>query len=279
MFAGEGNRIAQRVVFQNTVASAQKHDFWASRERFFVMEWNIQARAHACQACEKPFADKESFHTLLFDEKGGYQRLDVCQKCWEEQYSQGATERKGFISYWQTVYSVPPPAPPEPIQKESAEGLLRKLMERNEAKHGAAMYVLGAMLERKRILKVKAQLARDGQRVFVYEHGKTGDLFHIPDPNLQLHQLEAVQHEVLQLLQHGVDGEGRTGAEGAESAGAPGSEQVGGEGSQVGKGEPQIDGSASQEGPVAQASESASVSSGSEAREEGSQEKERVNAA
>lgn len=168
------------------------------------MEWNIQSRAHACQSCKKEFADKESFHTMLFDEKGGYARFDVCQDCWNSQYSQGATDRKGFVSHWQTIYSIPPAAPPEPIQKETAETLLRKLVETNDPKYGPALYILGAMLERKRILKVKTQLAREGQRIFVYEHPKTGDLFQIQDPNLQLHQLEGVQHEVLHLLQHGL---------------------------------------------------------------------------
>jgi len=167
------------------------------------MEWNIQSRAHACQSCQKHFADKEAFHTLLFDEKKGYQRLDVCQNCWTEQYSQGATERKGFVSHWQTVYTVPPAAPPEPIQKENAESLLRKLMEKNDPQYGPTLYILAAMLERKRIIKVKTQLSREGQRVFIYEHPKTGDLFQVADPNLQLQQLEGVQHEVLHLLQHG----------------------------------------------------------------------------
>src|SRR3954469_14160906 len=168
------------------------------------MEWNIQARAHACQSCQKHFADKEAFHTLLFDEKKGYERLDVCQNCWTEQYSQGATERKGFVSHWQTVYTVPPVGPPNPIQKENAESLLRKLMEKNDPKFGPALYILAAMLERKRIIKVKTQLSRDGERVFIYEHPPTGDLFQVADPNLQLQQLEGVQHEVLQLLQHGL---------------------------------------------------------------------------
>jgi hypothetical protein len=168
------------------------------------MEWNIQSRAHSCQSCQKEFADKESFHTMLFDEKGGYARFDVCQSCWTSQYSQGATDRKGFVSHWQSIYTVPLAAPPEAIQKETAETLLRKLVELNDPKHGPALYILAAMLERKRILKVKTQLSRDGQRVFVYEHGKTGDLFQIQDPNLQLHQLEGVQHEVLHLLQHGL---------------------------------------------------------------------------
>ena len=168
------------------------------------MEWNIQARAHACQSCQKHFADKETFHTLLFDEKKGYERLDVCQNCWTEQYSQGATERKGFVSHWQTVYTVPPAAPPDAIQKENAESLLRKLMEKNDPKFGPTLYILAAMLERKRVIKVKAQLSREGQRVFVYEDPRSGDLFQIADPNLQLQQLEGVQHEVLQLLQHGL---------------------------------------------------------------------------
>src|SRR5688572_6377719 len=170
------------------------------------MEWNIQSRAHACQACKKHFADKEAFHTMLFDEKAGYERFDVCQDCWNSQYSQGATDRKGFVSYWQSIYTVPPAAPPEAIQKETAETLLRRLVEENDPKYGPALYILSAMLERKRILKVKTQLSRDGQRIFVYEHGKTGDLFQIQDPNLQLHQLESVQHEVLHLLQHGLGG-------------------------------------------------------------------------
>jgi hypothetical protein len=168
------------------------------------MEWNIQSRAHACQSCKAPFQDKEAFHTMLFDQKNGYERFDVCQNCWTTQFSQGALDRKGFVSYWQSIYTVPPAAPPEPIQKESAETLMRRLAEMNDPKFGPALYIVAAMLERKRVLKVKAQISRDGHRIFIYEHGKSGDIFQIEDPNLQLHQLEAVQHEVLHLLQHGL---------------------------------------------------------------------------
>jgi hypothetical protein len=185
------------------------------------MEWNIQSRAHACQSCKKPFADKEPFHTLLFDQKSGYERFDICANCWTAQYSQGALDRKGFVSYWQSVYTVPPASPPEPIQKETAETLLRKLLEKNNPAYGPALYILAAMLERKRILKVKTQLSREGQRVFVYEHGKSGDLFQIQDPNLQLQQLESVQHEVLHLLQHGLDEPATPADVPPNSAGAP----------------------------------------------------------
>ena len=167
--------------------------------------WNIQSRAHACQACERKFADKEKYHTVLTDTKADYARLDVCAKCWEEQYAEGANERKDFISYWQGIYEEPPPAPPEPIQKDTAETLLRKLIETNDPEYSAASYILAVMLERKRQLRVKEQFKKDGKRVFVYEQPKTFDLFTIPDPDLQLDQLEDVQHQVAQLLEHGLE--------------------------------------------------------------------------
>ena len=189
-----------------------------------MIDWNIQSRAHACQACNKAFADKEPFHTLLFDQRHGYERLDVCEECWKSQYSQGATDRKGFISHWQSIYNVPPAAPPEAIQKDTAESLLRKLVERNEPEHAAARYILAVMLERKRILKVKAQFSEDGRRVFIYEYPKTGDLFNIADPNLQLDQLEEVQRDVAQLLEHGL--EPSASSEAAVSPSAPPLESV-----------------------------------------------------
>jgi hypothetical protein len=172
---------------------------------FSMNEWNLQSRAHACQACHKAFADREPYHTLLFEEKQEYRRLDICHGCWDAQYREGASDRKGFISQWQGVYQVPPAAPPDAIQKESAEGLLRKLIETDDPKHGPVCYILAVMLERKRLLKVKEQIQRDGRRVFIYEQPRTGDIFTITDPNLQLNQLEEVQRATAELLAHGVN--------------------------------------------------------------------------
>jgi hypothetical protein len=169
-----------------------------------MIDWNIQSRNHLCQACQQRFVDQETFHTLLFDQKCGFERFDVCETCWKNQYSQGATDRKGFVSHWQGVYSVPPVGPVEPIQKDTAEGLLRRLIELKDPSHAAALFILAIMLERKRLLKVKAEWNDTGGRAFVYEHAKTGDLFTIPDPNLQLDQLDQVQRDVAQLLEHGL---------------------------------------------------------------------------
>ncbi len=165
-------------------------------------DWNIQTRAHACEACGKPFADQAPCHTLLFDEKADFRRMDVCAECWEKQYRE-ARERKGFVSCWQGTY-VAPPAPTDPIHKDTAETLLRKLIELDDPRYVPAGYILAVMLERKRVLKVKEQAEREGRRIFIYEQPKTGDLFTITDPALKLDQLEQVQRDVAELLEHGL---------------------------------------------------------------------------
>ena len=167
-------------------------------------EWNIQSRAHACQACNKSFADKETYHTLLFDEHSHFVRLDICGHCWRTQYQQHEGVRNGFVSYWHGVYEAPPVAPPEPIKKEAAETLLRRVIELRDPAFSAAAFILAVMLERKRILKVKEQIVREGRRTIIYEHPKSGDLYTIIDPHLQLNQLTAVQHQVMDLLEHGL---------------------------------------------------------------------------
>ena len=165
-------------------------------------EWNIQSRAHACEACGQPFADKQPYRTVLSEDGQELRRSDICEPC--AQKNGDDRTRTGFISQWHGVFEVPPPVT-EAIHKDTAETLLRKLVEQNDPQHAPAAYILAVMLERKRILKVKEQIKRDGKRIFIYEQPKTGDIFTIADPDFRLDQLEAVQRDVAQLLEHGLN--------------------------------------------------------------------------
>lgn len=166
-------------------------------------DWNIQSRAVVCQACNQPFADKQVYHTLLFDAPPDLQRSDVCEPCWQKQNTGDTRNRAGFVSHWQGIYEAPVVF--DPIHKDTAETLLRKLIEQNDPRYASAGYILAVMLERKRVLKVKEQIVRDGKRVFIYEQPKTGDVFTIADPHLRLDQLEAVQRDVAALLERGLN--------------------------------------------------------------------------
>ena len=168
------------------------------------MACSDRTRSHQVQTCGRAFRNKETLYTLLRDERNAYLRVDVCEPCWAQHYAEGANHQRGFVSFWQSQYSAPQPEP-EPIRRETAETLLRKLLEQQAPEHAPACFILAAMLERKRLLKMKGQTTEADRRLLIYEHSKTGDVFAIADPKLQLDQLEAVQRDVARLLEHGLE--------------------------------------------------------------------------
>jgi hypothetical protein len=160
-------------------------------------EWAIKHRADACAATQRPFAAGESFYTLLFRDAEGFRREDLSEEAWQKR-----NENIRPFSFWKSRYEPAPPEPPEPLAKENAEQLFRRLLSSKDAPANAC-YVLAAMLERKRVLKqIKTENA-DGRRVLIYEHRENGDVFIVPDPGLRLDELENVQTEVANLLHAG----------------------------------------------------------------------------
>ena len=165
----------------------------------FANDWPIKHRADACAVTHRPFSEGEQFYTLLFREGTGFRREDLSEEAWASR-----NENIRPFSFWKTRYEPPPVSPPEPLAKESAEELLRRLLAENRQPN--ACYVLALMLERKRVLKqVKTEETESGA-VLIYEHSKTGDVFIVPNVQLRLDELEAVQNEVAHLLQSAIEG-------------------------------------------------------------------------
>jgi hypothetical protein len=157
-------------------------------------EWAIKHRADACAVTHRPFAPGESFYTLLFHGADGYRREDLSEEAWRNR-----NENIQPFSFWKSRYEPLPPPPAEPLPKENAEQLFRRLIASDNPPANAC-YVLAAMLERKRVLKQIKTEENASRRVLIYEHGETGDVFIVPDPRLRLDQLESVQNEIAQLL-------------------------------------------------------------------------------
>src|SRR3954466_13242400 len=133
-------------------------------------EWPIKHRADACAVTNRRFEPGEQFYTLLFREGAQYRREDLSEEAWSSR-----NENIQPFSFWKTRYEPPPAAPPEPLAKENAEDLLRRLLAENDPAHANACYVLGVMLERKRVLKPVKTEETDGRPVLIYEHARNGD--------------------------------------------------------------------------------------------------------
>lgn len=158
-------------------------------------EWDIKGRAEKCAVTDRLFQDGEYFYTLLFHDKEGFRRMDLSEEAWQQR-----NDNRQPFSFWRSKFEPPPPPQPEPLEKQTAEDLLRRYMGEENAQHANARYILALMLERKRILK-QIEAKDDGTgRILIYEHAKTGEVFVVPDPQLRLDQLEAVQNEVAALL-------------------------------------------------------------------------------
>lgn len=157
-------------------------------------EWTIKHRSDACALTNRPFVAGEHFYTLLFQDVEGFRREDLSEEAWTNR-----NENIRPFSFWKTRYEPAPPASAETLGKENAEQIFRRLLSSENASQNTC-YVLAVMLERKRVLKqVKSEQTENG-RVLIYEHGATGDVFIVPDPQLRLGELESVQNEVASLL-------------------------------------------------------------------------------
>ena len=160
-------------------------------------DWTIQNRSDACTATQQPFAAGEVFHTLLFQEGVGLRREDLCETAFKER----PADAPAPFSHWRAKFEPTPAKAPEPLGKQTAEQLLRMYMADPDPKLRNVRYILAVMLERKRTIKeVETARAEDGTLLRVYQFPKTGEALVIPDPQLRLDQIAAVQLEVAELL-------------------------------------------------------------------------------
>ena len=161
-----------------------------------AQEWDIKPRSDACAGCRTPFEDRQPCCSALVFGEQGYTRGDYCRQCWARAEAAAAP-----YSTWRGVFRKPPPAAEEPLKKETAETLLRRLIEDGEEQTQNVRFILAVMLERKRVLVERdAQLQPDGSLVRVYEHRRTAETFVINDPRLGFDRIEAVQQEVMAML-------------------------------------------------------------------------------
>lgn len=158
-------------------------------------DWNIKTRSAACDATGRPFAEGESFHTVLYREGDAFRRSDLCAEAWTALAADPGSPAP--FSSWRSKFEPPALPPPEPLPRDDAEGMLRRLLESDDPGHANTRYLLAVMLERKRILRPQPSPDKD---TLIYERAGTGETFIISDPHLSLSDLAAVQEEVSALL-------------------------------------------------------------------------------
>lgn len=162
-----------------------------------TQEWRIRPRSRACHGCGDSFADGQICFSGLELTDNEWVRRDFCENCRQRQ-------RRANPSFgaWRGRFRAPEEKhSADPVQRETVESLLRRLLDQDPTAHAGVIFVLAVTLERKRILVEREVLdLPDGARIRVYEHRRNGDFLRITDPRLRLDQLQPVQEEVIRWL-------------------------------------------------------------------------------
>jgi len=103
--------------------------------RLSIEQTSAQPRSALCSLAN-------IFYTLLYHDADGYRREDLSEGAWRNR-----NENIRPFSFWKSRYEPLPPKPAEPVLREDAEQLFRRLMASNNSPANAC-YVLAAMLER-----------------------------------------------------------------------------------------------------------------------------------
>ena len=155
-------------------------------------DWEIKSRAHQCSRTGREFVEGEFFYTLLIREGEGFRREDLSEEAWKER-----NDNIQPFSFWRSKYDPPAPPPAEPLPRDNAEGLLRRLIQENDPAYANVRYILALMLERKRVIR---PLESSDDDMLVYEHLSTGETLVLANPKLSFDRIPEVQREVSDLL-------------------------------------------------------------------------------
>lgn len=166
-----------------------------------MADWNIRPRSTTCTTCGVSFSVGDKGHSLLHLEGDQWVRQDYCVACFK---AYKASSPKTFANAWTFVVSPSQKrkAAVEVVKRETAEHLLRTLVQRQQPEDAGMIYILAVLLERnKQFVERRTALDDEGRRVRVYEQRATGDIFTILDPGLQPADVPALQKRIVALLE------------------------------------------------------------------------------
>jgi hypothetical protein len=161
--------------------------------------WHVRNRSRECSITHIPFTEGQPIITALFPdpESSGYLRKDFCETAWAER----SDEEETPFSCWKTKYQATTNHDSQPVvTKQSAEELLKHLVEEDQEHTENTRYILAVMLERQKILRETDTQPTNSGILRIYEHRKTGEVFIVKDPNIPLDEVEKIQMEVMELL-------------------------------------------------------------------------------
>ncbi len=162
--------------------------------------WDIPSGCHPCDACEQPAGPGDAVTSVLrFGDPGldglGILREDLCATC----------PKLGELSgqddfYWRHTIPVDG-APRLVVDYQMLREIFMLLVKREEPEYQRLAYLVGLVLLRKRLLRLKRFEALDGHEVMVVTRGAGQPEVVVPAPHLDAEALVETRERLARILQ------------------------------------------------------------------------------
>lgn len=158
-----------------------------------VTEWKIEKAAKVCQACSRHFTPGERFFSALYLEGEAFQRRNYCSACW--------TSAAEAYSFWRT--RAPEPRERKREDRAALLAFFERLMDSpREGTEGKVAFVLALLLLRKRVLRLKHRVVRDGGgETLLLERCSDGRAYAVEDPGLGEADLAQIGADMSKLFE------------------------------------------------------------------------------
>lgn len=160
-------------------------------------DWDIERTSKQCRACERQFAEEESYFSALHDEistTGGFTRKDFCPACWEKE------EKGPVFSFWKTRIPRADTPPKRHIDSTILLDFFLKLEGNPDPEKKKLQYALALFLMRKKLLKYKDTVRNGGQDLMLLEYPQEGKVFEVCNPLLTEEEIVALTSSLLKLF-------------------------------------------------------------------------------
>ncbi len=158
-----------------------------------VTEWKLEKAAKTCQTCARHFTPGEGFFSALYLEGEVFQRRNFCPTCW-------ASVAEPY-SFWRT--RAPEPKERKREDRAALLAFFERLMDSpREGTEGKVAFVLSLLLLRKRVLRLKHRVVRDGGgETLLLERCSDGRSYAVEDPGLGEADLSQIGADMSKLLE------------------------------------------------------------------------------
>jgi len=190
------------------------------------MGWEFGKSTKKCAACDRAFGSGEEYFSALFWKattdytetvKENFIRKDYCIPCWEKKPSDAAGKTTGkpdkdassnVFSFWKTRITVKEVVKtPREVLVEFFDNLIEPSFQpKPDAPIPAeirqkVIYLFALVLLRKKVLRIKENVSREGQPFIIFERTPDGKVYEVLDLTISENELVSLRNEFSKLFE------------------------------------------------------------------------------